>query len=95
MKIYKTEQVKYEKEVIDKLICDLCKREAKTPSKDWSAISYEIAEVIIKYRFGESYPESGSGETFSFDICPDCFKQKLIPWFKSQEVEPQKTESFW
>ena len=37
----------------------------------------------------------GDGESDTFDICPDCFKSKLIPWMREQGVEPEHKEWDW
>lgn len=46
----------------------------------------------VKLEEGTSYPEGGSYEGFILDICPKCFKDKLIPWFESQGGKVRKTE---
>ena len=37
-------------------------------------------KVIIRHREGLNYPEGGSGIEINIDLCPDCVKNKLIPW---------------
>jgi hypothetical protein len=72
--------------------CDLCK---KHHTNNWKESIYDDVEVEICLRIGRSYPDGGSGENISFDICPDCFNTKLIPWMKSQGVEPEMKEWDW
>ena len=52
---------------------------------DWSKeLHYEVKETEIRLKTGSNYPEGGSGEETTIDICPECFTEKLIPWVKSQ-----------
>jgi len=91
MKIYqKIERLRIENDLIEHS-CDICKK--KSPSKDpnnWSKEYYETNKVEIEYTDGYSSYGDASGEVTSFDICPECFENKLIPFFKSLGVEPTK-----
>ena len=69
------------KQVLDRTTCDLCK---KTITKE----VYSEEAVTIECKTGELYPEGGVGEIANVDMCPDCFKTKLIPWLKEQGCEP-------
>ena len=68
-----------------KITCDLCGQDVvkKCGNAD---------EVIIEHRCGSAYPEGGSGETVSVDMCVTCFEDKLTPWLKSQGAELRTTE---
>jgi hypothetical protein len=74
--------------------CDLCGRAAK--NEDWGAGSYEVneteIEISIKQREGSSYPESGSGTEYEIDLCPDCFKGRLVPWLREQGAKIEEKE---
>ena len=69
----------------DKLLaqttCDVCGRKSDGPS--WDKGRYDVADSTIKLRMGECYPECGGGEEWVIDICPECFKERLIPWVES------------
>ena len=89
--------MKYTKEVVKpattetrtiKVECDLCKNEIK---RGW----YAVSEVIIQYEHGTSYPEGGSSEIDKIDMCPECFKNKLLPWLESLGVKPRVEEIDW
>ena len=78
--------------------CDLCGVEAN--GEDWEAKSFYAineTEIVIEARQkeGHSYPEGGSGTKYEIDLCPDCFKNKLIPWLKSQGANIQKEDWGW
>jgi hypothetical protein len=67
--------------------CDLCGVASKR-GKEWEPSSYTVAEtevsVTVTHRSGKSYPEGGSGTEVEVDLCPKCFKDRLIPWLESQ-----------
>jgi len=92
--------------VMEFVKCDFCGEEVPCPDAntggiwsnevDWSTRGgFEICETEISFSEGESYPEGGSKTTLSFDICPKCFEEKLIPWAKSQGAEVTEVESDW
>ena len=76
------------REVVVKVTCDLCKKEIKEEG-------YQVNEVTITHRTGDNYPEMGSGEEASVDMCGECFELKLTPWLKSQGAEPLVAEWEW
>ena len=83
MKHFKKELVpEHEKEVLDKVTCDICKKKILDPEV------YEIDETEVFRRTGVNYPEGGSGEEISIDMCGDCFDNKFIPWLKSVGANP-------
>jgi hypothetical protein len=73
--------------------CDLCKRVSKFPN--FKESNFDALEIEVKMRTGNSYPEGGSGEEVSFDICPECFQKKLMPFLQAQGAEPTQTEWDW
>lgn len=91
---------KYEKQTrpactFDALVetkCDLC---GKTTTREWKDGSFDATETEVRLRTGSSYPEGGSGDETTIDICPACFTSKLIPWVKSQGGEPTTKEWDW
>lgn len=66
------------REIVDRTICDLCGQEIKP------AGNYEVSEIEVSHKSGNAYPEGGSGDFLSFDLCPKCFDEKLVPWLRSQ-----------
>jgi hypothetical protein len=69
----------------DGVVCDICKRKF---SDDWNATGYQVLESEVSLRAGSSYPEGGIGENIEFDICPDCFRDKLVPFLRSLGASP-------
>ncbi len=67
----------YDQDWVDTTTCDICKKEYR--GENWERENYSSLETEVRMKTGYSYPDSGSGEEMTFDICPDCFKNKLIP----------------
>lgn len=91
MKIFKEVEVpaRKEKRVIG-VVCDVCKKhyEHALPSGNginWGDINnyFVVAKTSVSYTTGYSYPEGGSGEIQSVDICPKCFSERVVPFFAS------------
>ena len=80
--------------VHDKTTCDLCGKAALRG--DWERSYYEVndteIEVKIRQKDGVSYPEGGYGTEYEIDMCPECFKTKLIPWLESQGCTAKRKE---
>ncbi len=82
----KIKHVKSEMEEIVYIECDLCHKRAPNPDgteNEWLPKSdqYGVATTEIRMETGMRYPDSGDMEVVQFDICPTCFKEKLIPFF--------------
>lgn len=77
--------------------CDLCGKESK--GEDWDTAYYEINEtdihIKIKQKEGDNYPDGGSGTEYVVDLCPDCFKNRLIPWLKSEGANIEPVDWDW
>lgn len=73
------------REVVAKVTCDLCATEITQKQ-------FEVNEVEVSLKQGSNYPEGGSGDTTSFDLCSKCFAEKLIPWLRAQGAEPATKE---
>jgi hypothetical protein len=94
MKIYETKEVRRKESRLAKMVCDLCG--ASTPYDDsWTTHNYHVQETEVYFKEGEQYPESGSGVEYRVDICPKCFKEKLIPWLVSQGCTAEMERWEW
>jgi hypothetical protein len=76
------------------LLCDLCgsKTDVRSP---WVKDRFDAVEVEVRLREGESYPEGGHGSETIIDLCPTCFKEKLIPWVQDQGGKVRTKEWDW
>lgn len=70
-------------------ICDLCGDESPTK---WEDGNWDTLDINVSMKTGESYPESGSGETIEYDVCPSCFKSKIIPFMESHGAKTRREE---
>ncbi len=85
MKIYNERQVPAKTEkVLSHVTCDYCGKQGKY---GWEHSTYNHNEteirVTIKHTAGNHYPESSTGQSFTTDMCPECFNRKLIPFLLS------------
>ena len=85
MKTYK--EVNIPRKAVQEVKCDLC---GATCPGEWGK-GFQVARTEIKMREGEAYPEYQELEDTEVDICPTCFKEKLLPWLKSQGAVPTVT----
>jgi hypothetical protein len=68
--------------------CDLCSNKLKEGD-------FEVNQVEVCHKKGVNYPESGRGVETTFDICGNCFEQKMVPWLVSQGAKPQIEKWDW
>ena len=84
-------------QVLVETTCDICGKVAKRGN--WDSATFEVneteLEVTVKQRDGKNYPEGGWGTEVSVDLCPPCFKDKLIPWLESQVAKIERKEWDW
>ena len=76
------------------LVCDICGKRAPC-ADDWTIEPYETLDTTIEFDEGTCYPEERSGERISADICPECFKTKLIPWIESFGHVKLTPKEYW
>ena len=99
MKIYDEKTIpEYTTKYVKTRKCDLCGIEAR--GEEWTTKSrFEINEteivIEIRQKEGESYPEGGLGTMYEIDLCPNCFKDKLIPWLISQGADIKREDWDW
>ena len=81
----------------DKTTCDLCGKETKRGN--WAESWYEINEteisIAVRQKDGSSYPDGGMGTKYEVDMCPECFKNKLIPWLEAQGCSTKREDWYW
>jgi hypothetical protein len=76
-------------EVVDYKTCDICHERIPEPG------SYKLDEIKVQRHEGTSYPEGGWGTDQSFDICPQCWCERFVPWMVSQGAPLIITEWDW
>lgn len=77
---------------IDKITCDLCGSKDEGGYRDWGGGEGNIYTTTVELEEGYGYGDGGNVTTTEFDICPSCFKTKLIPWLKRQGANPTITK---
>lgn len=63
-------------------LCDCCKKPFPK-KKD----TFDVCSTTIRASTGTKYPECGSGEEYSPDVCIDCFIDKVIPALAAIGIE--------
>ena len=91
-KVIKERKVSYEEDYCDHIICDICK--VKSNGSDWGSSVNSDDEITISRVRGYSDRDGGLHTAVSFDLCPSCFMNKLIPWLKENGGEPSEEEYF-
>ena len=74
--------------------CDLCGLVSKS-DRNWKDDEYHIDETEVKLTVGIKEWDGRSDTEYTVDICPDCFKGKLIPWLQSQGATIQEKNYDW
>ena len=77
------------------VVCDLCKTKYTDRATNWGEKSPSRTLDTKVYSAEESHDRDGGGyrKLFWFDICPACFRDRLVPWMKSQGAEPTIEET--
>lgn len=77
------------------IICDVCR--AQSPDDDgWEEETYGFSEVKVSHSHGSRWPNGeGFSESVSFDLCPKCFHEKLLPFLESLGAVATKEERDW
>jgi hypothetical protein len=78
MKTFKTETITREEKVVDVFSCDMCGKIA--PGKyDWG--EDDNHDIGVQVELNDCYygPSDRKGYYMRTDICPECFKGKVVP----------------
>lgn len=78
------------RQALDHIRCDLCAEETHEPNNWFHKHNFGRNKVTVKLEQGYKWPDSIDITKTIFDICPKCFRDKLVPWFKSQGAEPRE-----
>lgn len=109
MKRYQTVTEERERRVLMVHSCDLCGKSThifkrlkekevlyEFAARDWD-MSGECpgnhCVTEISHEFGDVWPEGKFTKKLEFHICPSCFKEKLIPWFREQGAEVTEVDT--
>lgn len=94
MKHFKTVLVHHDQQVLTHRTCDICGKKSHD-GRNWSKDYYGVEEVTLLRKTGESYPDCGTTKDWSFDLCPKCWDDKLVPWMKAQGATPTEEDTGW
>lgn len=74
--------------------CDICAAVSKD-NNGWAEKQFDVLETEIRYKDGWSGHDGGDGKELNVHLCPECFKNKLIPWLVLQGVKLNWEEWDW
>jgi len=84
--------------IVNYIQCDICGKKADR-CNCWSTGAFDVNEtefkISIRQKDGVCFPEGGGGTEYEVDICPNCFKERLIPWLDSQGCKAKRKEWDW
>lgn len=66
--------VTIEHKEVDQWTCDICKKPMPTGS------SYHSDEVTVERVESTHFPDDAYGDSWSFDVCPECWKSTVYPF---------------
>jgi hypothetical protein len=69
-------------------LCELCGNKGSAGG-EWATSLYDVDETTIENGVGEHCDGSGHRDVAELDICGECFRTKLIPWFEAQGGKPR------
>lgn len=81
-------------EAVEGVKCDLC-GQVSNEAGSWSQGLYETDEITVSRRHGEQYPEGGSVKEESYHVCPNCWENKLKPFFAKFGADPTIEDCSW
>ena len=97
VRTYREKLVKYTTQELVEVQCELCPAMAKGVS--WKSSTWQVQDVELEIKVhqkeGQAFPEGGCGTEYTVDLCPDCFKNKLVPWLISQGADVKPIEWDW
>ena len=98
MKIYMDKTETHTYKVLASRVCDMCGKKGKG-DEDWNGATYDVNEteitIKVQQKEGFSCPDGGHGKNYDIDICPTCFKGKLVPWLISQGANIKQEDWDW
>lgn len=87
--------------VTTKVECDLCHKPAPRPENNpgpyggqgpWAAGSYDLEAIRVSRVTGTAFPEITTTVTETFDVCPACWDDKVVPFFADHKSKPTVEE---
>ena len=95
MQVTETQKVTVERKEVKSILCDMCgvetyfltDAEREKPLREEFGFTEEgfgaSSDVTVSIKMSNGYGDDGGGsKTISIDVCPTCFKQKIMPLAK-------------
>lgn len=85
----------YDKRTCTRIVCDLCGAECRDPEdENWSRRDrsqwhspddpheMQVSEISCRHHTCYDVEEGAWGTTYTIDLCPWCFMDRLLPWIR-------------
>jgi hypothetical protein len=75
--------------------CDICKQVHVKDPGEWDHGRREETETEVTMKvLKHDYDGGGTSHSWTYDICPECFANKLAPWIEAQGGSKPRVEDF-
>lgn len=93
MKIMEKVTKTIQTEDIKDTLCDICgSSEEKWESTKGQSWGHHSEEISLYHKITESYCGEGTSNEIDLDVCPTCFRDKILPFIKSISYKPENIE---
>ena len=75
--------------VVTSISCDLCKKVGRLSDQSFGEFDGDVAECEVSCTTGEQGYDYGDKVIVRYDVCPDCFRSKIVPLFEACGVSPR------
>lgn len=80
--------------LLKECICDLCGHKSTELFNDPERYG-DYSQITVEMQEGTCYPESHSYTTTYYDICPNCFKNKIMRFLNNEGASPTEENNDW
>lgn len=82
-------------ERFDALVCDICGKSTKLEDNWAKDPAQQLRQVRIQLVEGEYTYTGDHSRTTGYDVCPTCWRKKIVPFMRGQGAWPRVIDSQW
>jgi len=90
MRVYGTRSI--EERTLDSVTCDVCGSQV-SGNHGWGQTQHDLVYSTVALYESEMFPEHHITTVTSYDLCPGCFRSRLMPWLEGLGAKPQVEET--
>jgi len=82
---FEKQKVTREVAVVTAISCDICKKAGRLSDQSFGDVDdlSDVAECEVSCTTGEQGYDYGDKTILRYDVCPDCFREKIMPLFEA------------